>query len=95
MKDGKGWSITVGFFVFLFVGFLTLLLTPANSSQVPRPECAEIFILDAWNAPGPDGVMVGQLHALLHETYEFVIDYRQAIPQWPLALLCAFPPDSA
>ena len=82
-----------GFLLFGLIGLVGW--GTARLRQAPRPECAEVYIRETWNGMERDGTMVGHLHAVLVAPHEFVLNYREVIPEWPLALLCSFPPDSA
>ena len=83
------------FFFLMFPVLAVVLALHSTPSEVPLKECAEVHILQTWYGMAPDGSTVRHLHAFVHEQYAFVIDMRSAIPQWPDALLCFFPPDSA
>ncbi len=84
--------------VVLVVAFIGVTAWKANlqSPKVPIKQCSEIHLLQTWRGVGPDGTMVRHFHAFVHERYELVIDMRRAIPVWPDALMCFYPPaDSA
>ncbi len=86
-----------GLIGIMFGALLLLALTSKPSrGEVPLKQCSEIHLLQTWRGVGPDGTMVRHFHAFVHERYEFVIDMRRAIPVWPDALMCFYPPaDSA
>jgi len=88
-------KFVVGLTIFVLVVLVVTAALPHD--EAPRPECAEVYIRETWNGMERDGTMVGHMHAVLVAPHEFVLNYREVIPEWPLALLCSFPPtpDSA
>ncbi len=72
----------------------TVVAWKLEQTLTVQPLCGRIHIHQTWPVSAPDGTTVGHFHAFLHERYDSLV-YIQAAPQWPDALLCFFPPDSA
>ena len=83
-------SLLVGAVIGLVV--TAFLVSSPPSPEPPLKECAEIHIVQMWSGAAPDGSGAAYLSAFVHEKYEFVIDMKAAIPMWPDALLCFYPP---
>ena len=82
-----------GFLLFALIGLVGWGTARARSSrQSPRPECADVEVVEVGRGIARDGTLVEHLHVEVRRYHAFVLDYRQAIPEvLPMALLCYHP----